>query len=72
MARDQRQKPKSDVAQKLIATNADLEAIARSSDPSVPALEGWRREVFGNAALALKAGKVAIGIKNHKITLIEI
>jgi len=60
------------VAQKLIATSADLETIARSSDPQVPALEGWRREVFGNAALALKTGKVAIGIKNHKITLIPL
>lgn len=60
------------VAQKLIATNDDLEVIARSSDPHVPALEGWRREVFGKAALDLKSGKVAIGIKNHKITLIPI
>jgi ribonuclease D len=60
------------VAQKLIATNADLETIARSSDPQVPALEGWRREVFGNAALALKTGKVAIGIKDHRITLISL
>lgn len=63
---------KYDVAQKLIATNADLEMIARSSDPQVPALEGWRREVFGNAALALKEGKVAIGIKNHRISLISL
>lgn len=60
------------VAQKLIATNADLEIIARSPNPNVPALEGWRREVFGNAALALKTGKVAIGIKDHRITLISL
>jgi len=60
------------VAQKLIATSSDLEAIAKSSDPTIPALEGWRREVFGNAALALKEGKVAIGIKNHRISLIPI
>lgn len=60
------------VAQKLIATNSDLEIIARSPDPHVPALEGWRREVFGNSALALKAGKVAIGIKNHRICLIDL
>jgi len=58
------------VAQKLIATSADLDIIARSPDPIVPALEGWRLEIFGNAALALKAGKVAIGIKNNKISLI--
>lgn len=63
---------KYNVAAKLLATSADLETIARSSDPKVPALEGWRREVFGNAALALKAGKVAIGIKNHKISLIPL
>jgi len=60
------------VAPKLIATNADLETIARSPNPIVPALEGWRREIFGNAALALKAGKVAIGIKNNKISLITL
>lgn len=60
------------VAPKLIATNADLETIARSPDPIVPALEGWRLEIFGNAALALKTGKVAIGIKNNKISLIPL
>lgn len=60
------------VAPKLIATNADLEKIARKSDPLVPALQGWRREIFGEAALALKAGKISIGLKNNKITLIPI
>lgn len=60
------------VAPRLIASSTDLEIIARSLDPQVPALHGWRREIFGNAALALKAGKVAIGIKNHKITLIPL
>lgn len=63
---------KYNVAAKLIATSADLEVIARSSDPNVPALEGWRREVFGNAALALKEGKVAIGIQNNRISLISL
>ncbi|MBA3813696.1 MAG: ribonuclease D [Alphaproteobacteria bacterium] len=66
------QAEKYHVAQKLIATNADLDIIARSPHPDVPALEGWRREVFGNAALALKEGKVAIGIKDHRIALIPI
>jgi ribonuclease D len=63
---------KYNVAAKLIATAGDLEIIARSSDPNVPALEGWRREVFGNAALALKEGKVAIGIQNNRICLIPL
>lgn len=60
------------VAQKLIATSTDLDIIARSANPDVPALQGWRKEVFGDAALALKAGKIAIGIKNNKITLIPL
>ncbi len=60
------------VAPKLIATSGDLEIIARSSNPQVPALEGWRREIFGNAALELKSGKVAIGVKNNRISLIPI
>lgn len=63
---------KYNVAAKLIATSTDLEVIARTSDPNVPALEGWRREVFGNAALALKEGKVAIGIQNNRISLISL
>lgn len=60
------------VAQKLIATTSDLEDIARSSVPTTPAVEGWRFEIFGNAALALKAGKIAIGIKNNRISLIPL
>ncbi|MBS0271665.1 MAG: ribonuclease D [Proteobacteria bacterium] len=60
------------VAPKLIATSADLEVIARSVDPQVPALQGWRREVFGNSALALKAGEIALGIKNNRISLIKL
>ncbi len=60
------------VAQKLIATSLDLEEIARSENTDVPALQGWRYEIFGKAALALKSGKVAIGIKDHKISLISL
>lgn len=60
------------VASKLIATTSDLEDIARSPVPTSPALEGWRFEIFGKAALALKEGKIAIGIKNNKISLIPL
>jgi len=60
------------VASKLIATSADIETIAREADPLVPALQGWRREIFGEDALALKEGKVASGIKNHKVSLIHL
>lgn len=48
------------VASKLIATVSDLEALAVSDDADVPALQGWRREIFGEDALALKHGKLAL------------
>jgi ribonuclease D len=60
------------VAQKLIATTTDLEEIARSLTPTSLALEGWRFEIFGKSALALKEGKIAIGLKNNKISLIPL
>src|SRR3990167_9148816 len=63
---------KHHVAPKLLATTSDLEDIARSANPTTPALEGWRYEIFGKSALALKEGKIALGLKNKKITLIEV
>ncbi len=56
------------VAAKIIANASDLEAIAYDDNAKVPALQGWRREVFGQDALDLKHGKLAIGIKDGKIT----
>ncbi len=50
------------VAQRLIATSDDVEAIALSDTADVPALSGWRRELFGEDALKLKHGKLAIGL----------
>ncbi len=56
-----------DVAQRLIATSADLERIASEDNADVPALHGWRREIFGEDALALKAGKLALSIKGGRL-----
>ncbi|MEQ9448863.1 MAG: HRDC domain-containing protein, partial [Rhodospirillaceae bacterium] len=52
----------NDVAQRLIATSDDIEAIAMSDEAQVRALQGWRRELFGADALKLKHGKLAIGL----------
>ena len=60
-----------DVAQKLIAKVSDLEQIAGFDEPDVPAMSGWRREVFGNDALRLKRGELSLGAKGRKIILIE-
>ena len=48
------------VAPRLIANRADLDRIATEDDPDVPALSGWRRELFGTDALALRAGRLAL------------
>ncbi len=56
-----------DVAQRLIANHADLERITTGDDADVPALRGWRREIFGEDALALKAGELALSIKGGRL-----
>lgn len=56
------------VAAKLIATQDEIEIIATEENPDILPLKGWRYEVFGREALALKAGKIAVGLKGQKIT----
>ena len=60
------------VAQKLIASADDLEAIAADDNAPVPALSGWRREVFGNDALALKHGRLALTAGRNRIELVTL
>ncbi|MET0547586.1 MAG: ribonuclease D [Caulobacterales bacterium] len=60
-----------DVAARLIATVSDLEAIA-SDDPNSPVLKGWRREVFGDRALALKQGRLALVVKGKRLVAMDI
>ncbi len=59
-----------DVAQKLVANSTDLERIADDDDADVPALSGWRRQVFGDDALALKHGKLALTIDGKALNLV--
>lgn len=56
-----------DVAQKLVANSADLEQIAADDEADVPALRGWRRELFGEDALALKHGRLALTISGKQL-----
>jgi ribonuclease D len=58
------------VAQRLVATAGDLEAIATQSRPDVAALKGWRLEVFGRAALALKRGELGLAVADGRIVLV--
>lgn len=59
------------VAPKILATVDDLEAIASDDNADVPALKGWRRELFGERALKLKHGKLAIAIDGNRVIVIE-
>src|ERR1700688_4095185 len=59
------------VAAKVIATVDDLERIASDDAADVPALAGWRRELFGEKALALKHGKLALAIEKGRVAMVE-
>ena len=59
------------VAAKVIATVDDLEAIASDDEANVPALHGWRRELFGEAALRLKRGDMALAVRRNQVVAIE-
>lgn len=61
-----------DVAQKLVASVADLERIAANDDAEVPALAGWRHEIFGKEALALKQGQLALGMEGKSLALVSL
>ena len=62
----------NNVAQKLIASTADLEAIAENDNANVLALNGWRKDVFGDDALLLKSGKIALSAAGDRIKVIRI
>ncbi|MGO3932525.1 ribonuclease D [Rhodopseudomonas pseudopalustris] len=59
------------VASKVIATVDDLEQIAADDNADVGALQGWRRELFGEAALALKHGRLALAIDKGKVVRVD-
>jgi ribonuclease D len=62
----------NDVAQKLVASSTDLEMLAADDRADVPALHGWRHEVFGQDALALKHGKLALTAAGKRIRVVTL
>ena len=59
------------VAAKVIATVDDLEWIAADDEADVAALKGWRRELFGEKALALKHGRLALAVEDGRVVPVE-
>lgn len=62
----------ANVAARLIASGDDLERLAADDEADIPALRGWRRELFGEQALALKHGKLALAADGKKTRLIPL
>jgi ribonuclease D len=60
------------VASKLIATVSDLEQIASDDEAPVSALHGWRREAFGEDALRLKRGELALVLDGARVRVVEV
>jgi ribonuclease D len=60
------------VASKLIATVADLEKIASDDHAEAPALHGWRREAFGEDALKLKRGELALVLDGTRVRVVPV
>ena len=63
-----------EVAPKLVASADDLDAIAADDAADVAALQGWRREVFGDSALAVKHGRLAFAFdpESARLKLIDV
>jgi ribonuclease D len=62
---------KHGVAAKVIATVDDLDRIAGDDHADVPALSGWRRELFGEKAIALKHGKLALAVEKGRVVAVD-
>jgi ribonuclease D len=60
------------VASKLIATVADLEKIASDDRADSSALKGWRREAFGEDALKLKRGELALVLDGTRVRVVPV
>lgn len=56
-----------DVAPKLIASSSDLDRLSAGEREGIPALEGWRREVFGQHAIDLVEGRLALAYRDGQI-----
>jgi ribonuclease D len=56
----------------MIADSDDLERMAMEDEPDVPALKGWRYELFGAEAQRLKRGEVALKVANGEVVPVAV
>lgn len=63
----------ADVAPKLVASSADVEKIAAfGQDADVPALHGWRFDIFGSDAIQLRDGKAGIALNGNRLEMVDL
>jgi len=60
------------VAPRILATSDDIDAIVLDDEADVPALRGWRRRLFGEKALAIKHGRLALAANPEGVVEIGI
>jgi ribonuclease D len=60
------------VAPKLVANSEDIDRLATEDAPNLACLLGWRADVFGNDAMELRHGRLALGVAGKKVNLIRI
>jgi ribonuclease D len=58
------------IAPRIVANSGDLDAVAMYDDANVPLLRGWRRKLFGETALRIKAGELAIVLDDGKPSIL--
>lgn len=62
-----------DIAPRMVANNADIEKLAAFGDKAdVAALKGWRKEIFGDDAIKLLAGKIGLRLEGRKVVATDI
>lgn len=62
----------NNVAARLVAGSDEIEALALDETAPNPILEGWRREMFGENALRLIRGEIALSAKGKRIKIVEL
>jgi ribonuclease D len=60
------------VAPRLIADGDDLERIAVETAPDVPAMKGWRYDLFGGQAAQLKRGELALKVEGGEVVTVPL
>lgn len=58
------------VAPRMIADTSELERLASETEPDVPAMRGWRRQLFGEDAQRLKRGELALTLSGGEVMAI--